>query len=140
MPLAFLNREATSDNYNRFMAEFKCQRCGKCCSGGLLDSERVDAIGLTTEDVLRLSEFLHISKKQFKEKYTFTRETKRMMPTPCPFISEQGCVVYSARPLVCRYFPLNQVIHKKGREWMTVGDTCPAGKVIADKYAVKVAV
>ena len=126
----FLNVPATSENFTFFNRQLKCQRCGMCCktkAGQILKPNEVDL----------LAEKLKLSKHQFKEKYTFTKDGERFINSPCPFLNG-GCSIYSFRPQVCRQFPFNKVYHHPTKgDYMTVAD-CPAGRIINDRFGVKV--
>ncbi|MFH1077406.1 MAG: YkgJ family cysteine cluster protein [Pseudomonadota bacterium] len=94
-----------------------CFRCHKglacytkCCSG-------IDII-LTPYDVIRLKNRLELSSSEFLSIYTkpeilnnyglpvatlkMINDTERT----CPFVREDGCLVYTDRPASCRYYPL----------------------------------
>ncbi len=73
---------------------------------------------LSPYDVLRLTERLGISSTEFLEKYTLL-PVHRDMTTPvvvlrmgedeakrCPFLTEDGCGVYTDRPWPCRMYPV----------------------------------
>ncbi len=75
-------------------------------------------IFLSPYDVLRLKERLGISSTEFLEKYTLL-PIQRDMTTPvvllkmnedpkrsCPFVTDEGCGVYSDRPWPCRMYPV----------------------------------
>ncbi|MBN2124371.1 MAG: YkgJ family cysteine cluster protein [Deltaproteobacteria bacterium] len=75
-------------------------------------------IVLTPYDVLRLKNNLGISSDEFLEKHTIVvSKEKRLLPIVilkmdegdkrCPFVTEDGCVVYPDRPWPCRMYPLN---------------------------------
>ena len=75
-------------------------------------------IVLTPYDVLRLKTCLDISSGEFLDKYTIILHKKdHLIPVvilkmnesdkKCPFVSEEGCVVYLDRPWPCRMYPLN---------------------------------
>ncbi len=98
--------------------QFRCHRgvaCwNKCCHGA--------DITLTPGDVPRLSKRLEIEPTEFLETYTVPAIWEKAdLPVakmkmggeegkgPCPFVSEEGCTVYSDRPVTCRYYPLGLV-------------------------------
>jgi Fe-S-cluster containining protein len=91
-------------------------RCGKdldcftsCC--------RDVSIVLTPYDVLRVKKALHLDSSEFLEKYTLLACTNKqkfpvvllkMNPEDkrCPFVTEEGCGIYTHRPWACRMYPL----------------------------------
>ena len=87
-----------------------------CCS-------EID-IMLTPYDVLRMKNRLGISSDEFLEKYTRSRlDEKTGWPQllllmgddekrSCPFVTKEGCTIYSDRPAMCRYYPVGQGIHR----------------------------
>ena len=74
-------------------------------------------------DVLCLKDDLGLTSDQFIDQYVdvvlreghyFPEVLLRMAESeghPCPFISPQGCRVYTARPHTCRLFPLEQGVY-----------------------------
>jgi Fe-S-cluster containining protein len=75
-------------------------------------------IVLTPYDVLRLKKTLGISSDELLEKYTMVIPKKnRLIPLVilkmneadkrCPFVTQQGCIVYEDRPWPCRMYPLD---------------------------------
>lgn len=69
------------------MKNFKCKKCGKCCSNFL---------PLTKEEIERM--------KRIKEK-----ENKRILEkdwyATCPFLnSKNECDIYEQRPFICRQY------------------------------------
>lgn len=127
--------EAKAENIVRFLNEFKCQRCEKSCCQRL-DSH--DGIILRNGETNLLAYNLRISHRQFKDRYTFLKDSKRFLVAPCPLYSEdiKGCSIHQFRPQVCRQFPFNRSIEIKEKKYMTVNVDCPAGKVIGEKYGV----
>jgi len=89
----------------------------KCCSG--------IKIYLTPYDIFRLKNRLGLSYRDFLMQYTEPALIeKSQLPTraikmkndegrSCPFITQEGCLVYSDRPLTCRYYPIGMGTMKK---------------------------
>ena len=82
----------------------------KCCRG-------ID-IMLTPYDILRMKKRLDLSSEEFLAIYT---ELKILQKTDlpivtlkllddaeksCPFVREDGCIIYEDRPTTCRYYPM----------------------------------
>ena len=75
-------------------------------------------IVLTPYDIVRLKKGLAISSDEFLDKYTIIiPKEKRLIPLvilkmneedkKCPFVSQNGCIVYNDRPWPCRMYPLD---------------------------------
>jgi uncharacterized protein len=89
----------------------------KCCSG--------IKIYLTPYDIFRLKNRLGLSYRDFLMQYTEPALIeKSQLPTrtikmkddegrSCPFITPEGCSVYTDRPLTCRYYPMGMGTMKK---------------------------
>ena len=79
---------------------------------------------LTPYDTLRLRAYLKLTSAQLRETYLeilpgpasgLPVATLRFSDHPdksCPFVSEQGCRVYPARPSSCRMYPLARALHR----------------------------
>jgi Fe-S-cluster containining protein len=82
----------------------------KCCSD--------IKIILTPYDILRMKQRLDITSIEFLSLYTRTeRLNKSDLPVvvlnmlddsekKCPFVTPQGCTIYTDRPATCRYYPI----------------------------------
>ena len=94
----------------------------KCCRG-------INII-LTPYDIIRLKNRLQLDSEQFLAIYTkpeILEKTDLPMVTlklmdddenSCPFVREDGCIVYQDRPTACRYYPVGvaSLSHKEGAE------------------------
>ena len=105
---------------------FKCHpqvKCfTKCCRG-------INII-LTPYDVIRLKNRLGLSSEEFLAIYTEPHLLEKTdLPVvalklldddeaSCPFVREDGCIVYEDRPTTCRYYPLGvaSLQHKEGAD------------------------
>lgn len=100
---------------------FRCHKDIKCFTRCCSNIE----ILLTPYDVLRLKKRLGLSSEEFLSKYTYVKiDDKSSHPyamlmmrddkdRTCPFVTDEGCIVYSDRPANCRYYPVGQGTLKK---------------------------
>ncbi|BCL60028.1 Fe-S oxidoreductase [Desulfomarina profundi] len=101
--------------------KFRCHpgvKCFTACCGGI-------KIVLTPYDILKLTQRLEIPAHEFLQKYTQpTYLEKTDMPgvmiklreddNKCPFVTPDGCTVYSDRPTACRYYPVGMADFHEG--------------------------
>ena len=93
----------------------------KCCRG-------IDII-LTPYDIIRLKNKLELSSEEFLAIYTephLFEKTDLPVVTlklldddirSCPFVRDEGCLVYEDRPTTCRYYPVGMAdFHEGGQE------------------------
>jgi len=94
--------------------EFNCYQGVSCFTQCCKDI----TIVLTPYDVFRLKKGLGISSDEFLEKYALIiPKEERLIPLvilemkekdkKCPFVSQDGCIVYDDRPWACRMYPLD---------------------------------
>lgn len=107
-------RRLTGDSSFCFDCQPKIDCFTRCCSDVNIVLTPADVLGLARKTGLRTREFL--------EKHTLNPITKelhlpvvmlRMGPAPkkrCPFVTEQGCSVYEARPWACRMYPIGMAL------------------------------
>ncbi|MFH1982804.1 MAG: YkgJ family cysteine cluster protein [Pseudomonadota bacterium] len=105
---------------------FKCHKDVKCftqCCRGI-------NIILTPYDVIRLKNKLELSSEAFLAIYTkpemlektdipvITLKLLDDAQESCPFVRDDGCLVYTDRPSTCRYYPLGMASlqHKDGAD------------------------
>ncbi|TKB06265.1 YkgJ family cysteine cluster protein [Desulforhopalus sp. IMCC35007] len=101
--------------------KFRCHpgvSCFTACCGGI-------KIILTPYDILQLTKRLGIPAHEFLHKYTLpTYLEKTDMPgimikmreedNKCPFVTPEGCTVYTDRPTACRYYPVGMADFHEG--------------------------
>lgn len=110
------------DNSFKFECHKNISCFTKCCRG-------ID-IMLTPYDIVLLKNKLGVSSGEFLAAYT---EPKLLEKTDlpvvtlklldddiksCPFVTDEGCLVYDSRPTTCRYYPLGvgTLSHKEGTD------------------------
>lgn len=100
---------------------FRCHKGIKCFTQCC---RNIDIL-LTPYDIVRLKQRLGLSSEEFLEKYTYAKiDDKSSHPhlylmlnddeaRKCPFVTDEGCTVYTDRPANCRYYPIGQGTMKK---------------------------
>lgn len=104
--------------------KFRCHpgvSCFTACCGGI-------KIVLTPYDILILTKRLGIPAHEFLQQYTLPTYLEQTdMPgvmikmreedNKCPFVTADGCTVYSDRPSACRYYPVGMAdFHEGGQK------------------------
>lgn len=108
--------------------KFRCHpgvECFTACCGGI-------KIVLTPYDILMLKKRLDIPAHEFLETYTtpvYLEKTDmpgvaiklREDDNKCPFVTPEGCTVYTDRPSACRYYPVGMADFHEGGGTMGAG-------------------
>jgi len=106
--------------------KFRCHKDVSCftrCCRGI-------SIILTPYDIILLKKKLELTSGQFLALYTVPQLLEKTdLPLvllklldddsrSCPFVREDGCLVYSDRPTTCRYYPIGvaSLSHKEGAD------------------------
>lgn len=93
-----------------------------CCRGIKLPLTPYDIIRLKNRLKLSSEDFLAMyTEPQLLEKTDLPMVTLRLMDDEqksCPFVRDDGCLVYSDRPTTCRYYPLGvaALSHKENKD------------------------
>jgi Fe-S-cluster containining protein len=104
---------------------FRCHKGIKCFTHCCSNIE----ILLTPYDVVRLKKRLGMTSGEFLEKHSYVKtDEKSSHPHAilkmnddkerrCPFVTDEGCTVYTDRPANCRYYPVGQgTLKKEGKD------------------------
>ena len=119
----------TPENDFRFECHKGLNCFTRCC--------RNITIFLTPYDILRMKNALHVSSGDFLATYTMSMIGDTGLPVvvlkmkddeekTCPFVTDEGCVIYSDRPWSCRIYPLQpestKTTEKTGKEYYSLMD------------------
>jgi len=109
------------DISRKVSSQIDCRTCANCCK----------ALTITPKptDIKRLSDHLQIEPFEFRQRYLkkdFEGDLV-MKQRPCPFLKQNKCSAYEARPETCRSYPHLEAQHMAGRGWHIVENTliCP---------------
>ena len=104
--------------------KFRCHKGVKCFTKCCRDI----SIFLTPYDIVRMKKRLNMTSSEFLDKYTaMDYDPKTSHPfailkmlndkeKSCPFVTPEGCTIYTDRPANCRYYPVGQGTVRKGTE------------------------
>ena len=77
-----------------------CTQCANCC-------KKLEA-GLAPNEIDRLSNYKNCSAEHFLTTFTATEESTNIIylnKTPCTFLAENRCAIYSGKPAACSAYP-----------------------------------
>lgn len=98
------------DSKFKFLCHKEVKCFTKCCRGINIVLTPYDIIRLKNRLQLSSDEFLAIyTEPQVLEKTDLPVVTLKLLDDElklCPFVRDEGCLVYSDRPTTCRYYPL----------------------------------
>lgn len=111
--------------------ETDCMSCANCC--------KTMSPTYSKEDIVRISSYLKMSEKEFKEKWLFKDDTGDWLnkSQPCQFldVNSNMCGIYEVRPGDCAGFP--HLTKKKMVQYMHVHkqnlELCPATYRMVEK-------
>jgi len=92
---------------------YVCRACSHCCPHKYIQ--------VNPYEVAQLAYLLRLSTTEFRTVFTEQNGAilKRDENDTCVFLSDKGCAVHAARPLVCRLYPLGRRVAEDGsEEWV----------------------
>ena len=105
---------------------FKCVKCGICCGNTqertrhilILDEEAEEIASATNQSI---SDFA----SEIEDKAPYRYEMKKTAEDgKCVFLKQNRCIIYSKRPLICRFYPLGLTTNEQ-QETFYYTKECP---------------
>ena len=89
---------------------YTCNQCSRCCYDKRIQVNPYEVARLARNQGLSTTELIATCLEPGKPYLT------NQPDGACVFLTDQGCCVHSDRPLVCRLYPLGQMLNGEGRE------------------------
>jgi Fe-S-cluster containining protein len=105
---------------------FKCVKCGICCGN---TQERIRHVLLLEEEANEIAKATNQPISEFateiEERAPYLYEMKKTKEDgKCVFLKENLCVIYSKRPLICRFYPFGFTNHELQKKFYYTKE-CP---------------
>jgi len=121
-----------------YHVRFECSRCTLCCGDTNTRTRHILLLTKETEEISRTSS---------KAPRTFARrvighrpyayEMKKDKEGKCVFLSQNRCIIYGVRPLICRCYPFELKPGKNGSHVFSATSECPglgSGERLKEDY------
>jgi Fe-S-cluster containining protein len=120
---------------------FHCLKCGICCS----DTREKDRhILLLSNEAASIAKKLRQPISDFatkiKNRVPYKFEMKKKENGKCTFLENNQCVIYSFRPLICRFYPFEMKGGQDQKYVFICTDECPGidkGRELKENYFKK---
>ncbi len=110
-------------------SETDCTLCANCC--------KTTSPLFNKQDVDRISKYLGLKPAQFEQEYLLIDNDNDVVlkKTPCAFLENNNCSIYSVRPKACREFPHTNRKKVYQIADLTIANTfiCPAAFDIVER-------
>ena len=105
---------------------FECIKCALCCGN---TRTKVRHVVMTENEANKISETtMHPSAdfaRRIEGNAPYLYEMRKNRNGMCVFLDQAFCMIYSFRPLVCRFYPFELKPEEKGGYVFSYTDECP---------------
>jgi Fe-S-cluster containining protein len=117
---------------------FQCVKCGICC-GDTKEKTRHILLLKTEADQIATATSQPTSQftAKIKDKAPYSYEMKKTEEGKCIFLKNNRCTIYSARPLICKFYPFELKITHSGKHTFLYTSECPGinkGPILSKNY------
>ena len=117
---------------------FQCVKCGICCGDTKEKTRHILLLRTEAEQIAKatsqpISEFT----VKIKDKAPYSYEMKKTKNGKCVFLENKRCTIYSARPLICRFYPFELKIADSGKYTFLYTSECSGinkGPMLSKNY------
>jgi hypothetical protein len=117
---------------------FQCIKCGICC-GDTKEKTRHILLLKTEAEQIATTTSQQTSKFTIKinNKAPYTYKMKKTKNGKCIFLKNNRCTIYTARPLICRFYPFELKTAHRGKHTFLYTTECPGinkGPMLSKNY------
>ncbi len=114
---------------------FKCIKCGICCGD---TEEKTRHILLLRKEASKIADTIKQPIENFAVelvgKTPYCYEMKKTKEGKCVFLKGNRCIIYSKRPLICKYYPFGLETNQNQQKFFHTNE-CPGigkGKIMKE--------
>jgi Fe-S-cluster containining protein len=126
-----------SFNYPAAM-RFQCIKCGICCGDTQEKTRHILLLKTEAEQIATTtSQPTSAFTVKIKDKAPYSYEMKKTEEGKCVFLENNCCTIYTARPLICRFYPFELKIAHDGKHTFLYTTECPGinkGPMLSKNY------
>jgi Fe-S-cluster containining protein len=117
---------------------FQCVKCGICCGDTKEKTRHILLLRTEAKQIAKatLQPILEFTVK-IKDKAPYSYEMKKTEDGKCIFLENNCCIIYTVRPLICRFYPFELKIAHSGKYMFLYTPECPGinkGPILSKNY------
>jgi len=117
---------------------FQCVKCGICCGDTKEKARHILLLKIEAEQIATTtSQPTSKFTEKIKNKAPYNYEMKKTKNGKCIFLENNRCTIYTARPLICRFYPFELKITHDGKHTFLYTLECPGinkGHMLSKNY------
>ncbi|MFC1988499.1 YkgJ family cysteine cluster protein [Chloroflexota bacterium] len=110
------------------LGQINCEKCdARCCRSSTFAEFGIPFLSKEYENLVE-----RVSEEKLVKIGVKLVGNSRYIPTPCPFLKKNTCLIYDIRPVVCVNYPLDSAAEdNQGEKVMSLNPLCPEARRIA---------
>jgi Fe-S-cluster containining protein len=117
---------------------FQCIKCGICCGDTKEKTRHILLLKTEAEQIATAtSQPTSAFTVKIKDKAPYSHEMKKTEEGKCVFLKNNCCTIYTARPLICRFYPFELKTAHDGKHTFLYTTECPGinkGRMLNKNY------
>jgi Fe-S-cluster containining protein len=120
------------------VVRFQCIKCGICCGDTKEKNRHILLLKAEAEQIATTtSQPTSAFTVKIKDKAPYSHEMKKTEEGKCVFLENNCCTIYTARPLICRFYPFELKTAHDGKHTFLYTTECPGinkGSMLSKNY------